>query len=430
VVIFLDINTFFSPKAGGIRTYHQAKIEWFRNHPGVGYWLVHPGAARQERKAAENVTLVEGFGPALTKDPAGYRLLIDFIRIFALIRRLRPDVIEAGDPWLTGIFCLLLRKLGLYKGLLVSFYHSDPVPSYFRPWAERGSLQGLKRPLIAAAGAVFYRLQRGYDLTAVSSKTMEDRLRAKGVRALAHLPFGVPAFFLADVPDRPEARTPPPLSADRPDGAGAGATTVVDVARAAGWGDGEDEEDAAAAAAKDAREVRLLYAGRLDPEKGIDLILEALPGLLKRANVSVTVIGRGSRAESFAAYTHPRYRYLGFIEDPMRMRENYDSHHILLAPGPFETFGLGVLEAMARGMIVVGPDQGGTAELLRQAKSPFIFETGNEAEFHRTVGRAMRSDWSVEMPRSLFLAREYGTWDDAIGRMITRYSARLGARTV
>ncbi|MEO6094983.1 MAG: glycosyltransferase [Fibrobacteria bacterium] len=426
-MIFLDINTFFSPKAGGIRTYHQAKIEWFRKHPGAGYWLVYPGAARLERKEAENVTLVEGFGPALTSDPAGYRLLIDFFRLFTLIRRLRPDVIEAGDPWLTGIFCLILRKLGLYKGLLVSFYHSDPVPSYFQPWAQRGSMQSLKRPLIAAAGAVFYWLQRGYDLTAVSSKTMEDRLRAKGVRALAHLPFGVPAFFLSDIPHRTEASSLQPPAAD---GTGAGADWVREAAQDTGWANGQVDESAPGAADKNAREIRLLYAGRLDPEKGIDLILEVLPGLLKRANVSVTVIGRGKRAQSFVAYKHDRYRYLGFIEDPMRMRENYDSHHILMAPGPFETFGLGVLEAMARGMIVVGPDQGGTAELLRQAKSPFIFETGNPAEFHRTVARAMRSDWSVEMPRSLFLAREYGTWDDSIGRMITRYTARLGARAL
>lgn len=413
MVIFLDINTFYSPKAGGIRTYHQAKIEWFRKHPGVGYYLVHPGPARRERNEAENVTLVEAFGPALTKDPSGYRLLIDFIHVFALIRRTRPDVLEAGDPWLTGVFCLLLRKLGLFKGLLVSFYHSDPVPSYFEPWAERGILKPLKRPLIKAAAALFYRLQRGYDLTVVASKTMEDRLRTKGVRAVAHLPFGVPAHFLADFPQRSYGLAPLPEAAVGPAPearAMAGATTAY--------------PDPASANGK----IRLLYAGRLDPEKGIDLILHAVPEVLKQGNVYVTVAGRGSKTPWFAGFKHPRFAFLGFIDDAARMRGLYDEHDILLAPGPYETFGLGVLEAMARGMIVVGPDKGGTAELLRQAQSRFIFEADSLHDFLDTLERAIGCDRNAESERSRELSRRYGSWDDAIGRMISRYSARLGAK--
>jgi alpha-1,6-mannosyltransferase len=386
-VIFLDINTFYSPKAGGIRTYHQAKVEWFRKHPGFGYILVYPGPARRERKEG-HVTFIEGYGPALTKDPAGYRLLVDFAHLLKLILRVKPDVLEAGDPWLTGLFCLFLKKSGLYKGLLVSFYHSDPVPSYFEPWAERGPLQGLRKALVKAAAAAFYWLQRGYDLTAVSSKTMEERLRTKGVRAVAHLPFGAPALFLETDP------AAPPRS-------------------------GPVEED-----------IRLLYAGRLDREKGIDLLLESLDKILNQANVRLTVVGRGALAGKFSSFKHNRFQYLGFVDDASRMREIYDSHHFLLAPGPYETFGLGVLEAMARGMVVIGPDQGGTGELLRQAKSPFIFKAGEAYDFLRALDKALTCDWTKESERSKALALAYGTWDDSIGRMIKRYSARLGARHI
>ncbi|MDB5050128.1 MAG: hypothetical protein JWO30_3199 [Fibrobacteres bacterium] len=386
MVIFLDINTFYSPKAGGIRTYHQAKIDWFRNHPEHAYYLVYPGAVRRERKEGKNVTLVEGTGPALTRDPAGYRLLIDFLMIFKLIRRVKPDVIEAGDAWLTGLFCLFLKKSGLFKGLLVSFYHSDPVPSYFEPWAARGSMQGFRRALIALAAPAFYRFQSAYDLTAVSSKTMEDSLKTKGVRALAHLPFGVPAMFIEVDP----AVRPKP-----------------------GPGEGD---------------VHILYVGRLDREKGIDLVLEALPKLLHQTNIRITVVGKGGQADSFSAYKHPRFQFLGFIDSQEKIKEIYDRHHILIAPGPFETFGLGVLEAMARGLVVVGPDQGGTAELLRQAQSPFIFKTGDGGDFVRVVDNAIACKWEEETLRSRALAMRYGTWDASIGRMISRYSARMGAR--
>lgn len=384
-MIFLDINTFFSGKAGGIRTYHQAKIDWFQGHSEHAYILVHPGPAARDRQIAPRVRLSEAFGPALTRDPAGYRLLIDFFRVYRLIRRARPDVLEAGDPWLTGWFCLLLAKSGLYRGLLVSFYHSDPVPSYFEPWAARGRLRPLKAWLARVGGNLFYRLQRGYDLTSVSSGVMAERLRSRGVDAIACLPFGVPDMFIGSEP---------------PERAGSDA-------------DGQ---------------VRILYAGRLDRDKGIDLILDALTGILSRPGVRLTVAGRGSRADRFAAMAHERYRYLGFVDDPARMRSLYDEHDILLAPGPYETFGLGVLEAMARGMVVVGPDQGGTGELLAQMDSPFQFRAGDGAGFLAALDRALACDRVPESARSRTLALRYGSWNDSVGRMVECYASRTQGR--
>ena len=46
-----------------------------------------------------------------------------------------------------------------------------------------------------------------------------------------------------------------------------------------------------------------------------------------------------------------------------------------------DLFGLGVLEAMSNGLIVVGPNAGGTGELLSSMQSPFLFESGNAASF-------------------------------------------------
>jgi alpha-1,6-mannosyltransferase len=380
-VVFLDVNTFFAPKAGGIRTYHHAKIAWFKAHPEHAYHLAYPAASRAE-KGDGPVHLHEGWGPALTADPAGYRLLLDLPAFLRVLRSARPAVLEAGDPWLSGIACLLLRKLGIFKGLLVSFYHSDPIPSYLEPWAARGAMRPLKRALVRLLAKVFYRLQRGYDLTAVSSRAMEASLRSRGVAKVAHLPFGVPAPFLE------------PL------------------ARSAAAGP-----------------VRFLYCGRLDREKGVDLLLEILPALLEVGNIEVTVVGRGSYAPRFQAFIHPRYRFLGYLEGPAAVREAYDAHQVFLAPGSFETFGLGVLEAMARGMAVVGPDRGGTAELLQEAASPYLFPAEDAAAFLRAARAA-----AVAGPEALLdqgrrargVAERYGTWDKAFSRMVERYAVEAG----
>jgi alpha-1,6-mannosyltransferase len=379
-VIFLDINTFFSPKAGGIRTYHRAKIAWFQRCSDHHYYLVFPGPKHRIQKLGPRVTLVEVYGLAVTEDPSGYRILLDYVQIFKLIRRVKPDVLEAGDPWLTGLFCLALRKSGFFKGLLVSFYHSDPIPSYLDPWAGRGPFRILKRFLAKLAKGLFYRLQRGYELTTVSSRTMAAGLRKRGLGSVVYLPFGVPAPFLAPVTERGEKR------------------------------------------------FRLLYAGRLDREKGIELLIEALPHLLSDGEATVSVMGCGSFAAHLLAYPHHRFSYLGFLENPEAVRAIYDRHDILLAPGPFETFGLGVLEAMARGMVVVGPDGGGTGELLRRLVSPYMFKSGDPDDFQRAVKAALTDDLTPHSQRSRALALRYGSLDASVGRMVGHYAAYIGGR--
>src|SRR5690606_1172529 len=98
---------------------------------------------------------------------------------------------------------------------------------------------------------------------------------------------------------------------------------------------------------------RFLYAGRLDRDKGVELLLAVLPRLLEAPDAEVTVAGRGAFTARFREFRHPRFRFEGFVAETAEMAALYASHDILLAPGPHETFGMAVLEAMASGMAVV-----------------------------------------------------------------------------
>ena len=372
---FLDINTFYAEKAGGIKTYHRAKLGYFLRHPEHTYTLVAPGPAYREQELAENVRVVEVFGPRLSRDADGYRLLLDFPRVYDVIRRLAPEVLEVGDPWLTGAFSLFVRRSGLFGGLLASFHHSDPVHTWVEPWARAS---GFRERLAASAGRAFYGLQRRYDVTLVSSRFMEDRLRERGVANVVRRPFGTdPLFFEGKRRPRPEGR------------------------------------------------VRLLYAGRLGAEKGAGLLLDVLPELMKDERIELTVLGRGRFADDFGAFAHPRYTFGGYVADRHALAETYRRHDVLLAPGPHETFGLGVLEAMASGLVVVGPDQGGTAELLRDAASPFVFAADDAEAFLAAVRAAAGADLGPHARAARQAAERYGSWDEAIGGMVAFYEARL-----
>lgn len=386
-----DWNTFYCPRAGGIRTYHEAKLAWFARHPEHEYLLIAPGPGYRVRREAPNVRVAEVHGMRTGSDPNGYRLLLDVKSALGLISGFRADILEAGDPWITGPASLVARKLGFHQGLTASFYHSDPIRTYLRPWLRsRYWSPRLRVGLDRLLAGAFYRLQGRYDATLVSSAAMESHLRARCPRAVVmRTPFGVDASFLAP---------PPPRD----------------------WNSGP---------------IRLLYAGRLDAEKGVGLLLEALPRLLTDEGIEVSVAGRGTMAGRFEALRHPRFHYHGYISGRGELLRLYHSHHIFAFPGAYETFGLAVLEAMAAGMVPVAPDAGGAGEIVAEVSRELLFAPGKADAFEQAIRRAAgkRPGLGPEIApahsgRARKVAEAYGSWDNAFDRMYAGYASLPAAR--
>ena len=104
--------------------------------------------------------------------------------------------------------------------------------------------------------------------------------------------------------------------------------------------------------------------------------------------------GRGAFSDRFAEIRHERFHFAGFVTDLKSLVELYASHIIFLAPGPHETFGLAVLEAMASGLIV-GPC---TAPVLG---SLLLYVASRQNVF---VGAGLIFVFSLGMGASLLLA--------------------------
>ncbi len=85
---------------------------------------------------------------------------------------------------------------------------------------------------------------------------------------------------------------------------------------------------------------------------------------------------------------------------------------------------------MARGLVVVGPDAGGTGELLRNAGSPLIFRANDGDDFLRAITLAMNCDWGREVDRARMVAVGQGSLDAAMGRLLALYAARLRVSSV
>ncbi len=163
----------------------------------------------------------------------------------------------------------------------------------------------------------------------------------------------------------------------------------------------------------------LLGVGRLEPRKGIDRVIRALP-LLRRAipNLHYAVVGEGAAREQWARLAHAlgvaeSVTWCGEVEDDT-LREWYRAADLFVltptpGPGEVEGFGLVFVEAAACGLPAVAGVNGGTPEAVRHGETGLlVFDDSPQAlaeavaallrapERRATMGRA-----AVEFARDL-----------------------------
>jgi alpha-1,6-mannosyltransferase len=157
----------------------------------------------------------------------------------------------------------------------------------------------------------------------------------------------------------------------------------------------------------------VLYAGRLAPEKNLDLLIDTFALLVKRGAYKLVVAGDGIERERLEARAEAEFpgkaRFLGYIGDRKELARIYASADVFVHPNPAEPFGIAPLEAMASGLAFVGPASGGiltysdsTNAWLTQA-DPESFAQAVEDTFG--PGRESRITAAREMARR-YHARE------------------------
>lgn len=111
----------------------------------------------------------------------------------------------------------------------------------------------------------------------------------------------------------------------------------------------------------------LFYVGRITPEKGVQVLLQALPSILERhPNVRLLVAGRNS--EQMQPLVEElgigeAVELLGFVDSETRDCL-YRSVDAAVFPSLYEPFGIVALEAMAAGCSVIASEVGGLAEVV------------------------------------------------------------------
>lgn len=146
--------------------------------------------------------------------------------------------------------------------------------------------------------------------------------------------------------------------------------------------------------------LRLLYAGRLSPDKGVHIAIEGLGHFLSTnpsQPITLSVVGSGTpeyemslrRRVDELGISHA-VRFYGQVPRN-QMPDILAKHDVLLFTSVWpEPLARMTQEAMACGLVVIGTETGGTPEILHDSENGLTFEAGNGLALAEKITRVAK----------------------------------------
>jgi glycosyltransferase involved in cell wall biosynthesis len=133
-----------------------------------------------------------------------------------------------------------------------------------------------------------------------------------------------------------------------------------------------------------------LWLGRLSPEKGVRVLLEAWRRV---ARIPLAVIGTGPMEDELkGALQGADVRLLGYVDDHVRTRELSGASFVVMPSLVYEGFPMVVAEAFSAGTPIIASRLGAMAELVEDGVTGLHFEPGNSEDL------AAKVLWAREHP--------------------------------
>ena len=136
--------------------------------------------------------------------------------------------------------------------------------------------------------------------------------------------------------------------------------------------------------------LKLLYVGRLSPEKGL---IDVIKALKKTDDVTLDVIGRGDYLTTLKNAINEnglneRVKFLGYIRWGEELFRRFENYHYLILPSYSEGLPLVIIEAMSMGLPVIASNVGGIPEVITNRKNGLLFPPGDITSIVDTINLA------------------------------------------
>lgn len=168
---------------------------------------------------------------------------------------------------------------------------------------------------------------------------------------------------------------------------------------------------------------RVIYVGRLEAYKKVDVMLRAVASLGDAfPTVEIVIVGRGQARPALEALARElglatRTRFCGFVSDDERDRLLAESR-VCVCPSEKEGWGLTVIEANAVGTPVVATDADGLRDSVRDGETGFLVADGDVPGFARRIAELLGDDRrAAEMSRAALAWARRFDWEIAADEM-------------
>jgi glycosyltransferase involved in cell wall biosynthesis len=143
----------------------------------------------------------------------------------------------------------------------------------------------------------------------------------------------------------------------------------------------------------------ILFVGRLEARKGIDVLLAAIPKVLEHhPNTRFRIVGDNSipipgeektyKEEFFTKYSDLVADGIVVFEGKISDEELLNAYHrcdVFVSPSRYESFGLIFLEAMRESKPVIGCSVGGMPEIIIHQETGFLVPPGDQFELATAI---------------------------------------------
>ena len=144
----------------------------------------------------------------------------------------------------------------------------------------------------------------------------------------------------------------------------------------------------------DKNSINILYVGRFEQRKGIDLLLNAIPIVLQKTdkNIKFQIIGKAHNGIDYENNFYNEHNlsksstvdFLGEITGDSLI-PFYQNCDIFVAPSRWESFGLIYIEAMSYAKPIIACNNGGAKSIIRNNIDGLLVETENSMEIAKAI---------------------------------------------
>lgn len=172
----------------------------------------------------------------------------------------------------------------------------------------------------------------------------------------------------------------------------------------------------------------VLYLGRIDTDKSIDVLIRAIPEVLSSQNTHFVIAGSGGEVEGLKELVRQlqieqAVTFIGFIDHKSDDFVGlYKSAALFAIPSTIETQSIVTLEAMSSGLPVVAANAGALPELVQDPKNGYLFRPGDYKELSDKIIKILsRRKMAARMGEESVKIAMTHQMDRAFGEMLELY---------